>query len=208
MNRAAKAILGSLVFLAPLWVLAQPRLDSASMLRIKPELKSDTLPKPIAVADSISLPKVTTTLYKKNRLSPGRVILISTVLPGFGQIYNQSYWKLPVYYGLIGWFGYQTLTYHNRYAEFRDLYIQNLQVTPVPTVAQFNRRLRDFWRGVRDEFAIYVLLAYAAGLIDAYIDAHLFEFNVDDVATPSAATPNPVQRFNAAPMIHLRIPLY
>ncbi len=35
-------------------------------------------------------------------VSLSRVCLISAVLPGYGQIYNKQYWKLPILYGTMG----------------------------------------------------------------------------------------------------------
>ena len=35
-------------------------------------------------------------------MSLSKVCWISTVLPGYGQIYNKQYWKLPILYGTVG----------------------------------------------------------------------------------------------------------
>ena len=35
-------------------------------------------------------------------VSLSRVCLVSAVLPGYGQIYNKQYWKLPILYGTMG----------------------------------------------------------------------------------------------------------
>lgn len=47
------------------------------------------------------------TRYKKgwlmsDSMSLSKVCWISTVLPGYGQVYNKQYWKLPVLYGTLG----------------------------------------------------------------------------------------------------------
>ena len=46
-------------------------------------------------------------VYKKgwfmsDSMSLSKVCWISTVLPGYGQVYNKQYWKLPILYGLVG----------------------------------------------------------------------------------------------------------
>jgi hypothetical protein len=42
------------------------------------------------------------------------------------------------------------------------------------------RNLRDFYRDQRDNFAIYLALTYLLNLVDAYVDAHLFDFTVTE----------------------------
>ncbi len=47
------------------------------------------------------------TVFKKgwfmsDSMSLSKVCWISTVLPGYGQVYNKQYWKLPLLYGLVG----------------------------------------------------------------------------------------------------------
>ncbi|MDP4220294.1 MAG: DUF5683 domain-containing protein, partial [Bacteroidota bacterium] len=39
---------------------------------------------------------------------------------------------------------------------------------------------REFYRDDRDKFYIYAALVYIANLLDAYISAHLFDFDVSD----------------------------
>ena len=40
--------------------------------------------------------------YFSDSMSLRRVCITSAVLPGFGQIYNKQYWKLPILYGTVG----------------------------------------------------------------------------------------------------------
>jgi hypothetical protein len=134
----------------------------------------DSIPPPASNARNV---RDSSLVMKPKRLEPGQVFYISIALPGFGQYYNRSYWKIPILYGFLGWFGYQFNAYNNLYGDYRNRYLQDLTQTPLPTNAEFNRRLRDFYRGVRDEFGVYFVLAYIAGLVDAYIDAHLFDFD-------------------------------
>ncbi len=139
----------------------------------------------VAQTDSLSAIRssVKVTVFKQKRLTPSQVTLYSAMIPTFGQFYNGSYWKVPVFLGLGGWCAYNFIRQNNRYATYRDRYQNDLTQTPVPPNADFNRRLRDFYRGQRDEFAVYIVLVYALSILDAYIDAHLFDFDTSDVLT-------------------------
>jgi hypothetical protein len=111
--------------------------------------------------------------------SPWGAVLRSAVLPGFGQFYNESYWKIPVVWGFIGYFAYVWIDNNDTYNKYSDLYVQS------DFTNDNYKNLRDFYRDQRDEFAIYIGLTYFLQLVDAYVDAHLFDFNV---------TPDPVTR--------------
>ncbi|MCZ7604373.1 MAG: DUF5683 domain-containing protein [Melioribacteraceae bacterium] len=111
--------------------------------------------------------------------SPWGAVLRSAVVPGFGQFYNESYWKIPVVWGFIGYFTYVWIDNNNSYNQYNDLYAQSDF-----TNTQF-KKWRDFYRDQRDEFAIYIGLTYFLQLVDAYVDAHLFDFDV---------TPDPITR--------------
>ena len=104
--------------------------------------------------------------------SPWKAVLMSAVIPGAGQIYNESYWKAPIIWGLLGWLGYNWVQNNNSYNEYKDLYMQ--------TGDEDYRRLRTFYLDQRDLFTIYIALTYILNLVDAYVDAQLFDFSVDE----------------------------
>jgi hypothetical protein len=106
--------------------------------------------------------------------SPWGAVGRSAILPGWGQIYNESYWKAPVIWGVMGWFAYAWIDNNNNYIDYKDLYSQ--------TGESIYLDYRNFYRDQRDEFAIYMLLTYFLNLVDAYVDAHLFDFNVGNNA--------------------------
>jgi hypothetical protein len=104
--------------------------------------------------------------------SPWGAVLRSAVIPGWGQIYNESYIKAPLIWGgiaalVLGW-----RFYNDRYNTYRDLYSQNLDIR--------YKNVRDFYHDQRDLFSIYIGLVYILNLVDAYVDAELFDFNVQE----------------------------
>lgn len=108
--------------------------------------------------------------------SPWGAVLRSAVLPGLGQYYNQSYWKIPVIWGVNAWFIYNYTYNNNKYKDYQAQYIrvQNPDY----------KANRDFYRDQRDQFAIYLGITYVLTLVDAYVDAQLFDFSVEEDPLP------------------------
>lgn len=123
--------------------------------------------------------------------SPTGAMLRSAVLPGWGQFYNESYWKVPIVWGVTGWFVYMWTDRNSDYKYYQDLYNKSL-LEPSNGDSKF-KSLRDFYRDDRDLFSFYLGLTYFLNLIDAYVDAHLFDFDVG------------VNQFTQKPELHLRI---
>ena len=113
---------------------------------------------------------------KKN---PWKAVAYSAVLPGAGQLYNQSYWKIPVIAGLGGYFVYEWIKNNNEYLDYKTQY-QNSQTEANPSGNPQLQYLREFYRDQRDNFIIYSLILYVVNLIDAYVDAQLYDFDVSE----------------------------
>lgn len=121
-----------------------------------------------AIQDTVAIKSDVFVMQK----SPWGAVARSAIIPGWGQIYNESYWKAPVIWGIMGWFVYGWIDNNNNYKDYKNLYIQ--------TGETLYMDYRDFYRDQRDEFAIYLVLTYFLNLVDAYVDAHLFDFSVDE----------------------------
>lgn len=136
---------------------------------------------------------------------PMRAVWLGTIVPGLGQIYNRSYWKLPIVYGgfmgciyAITWTNNQYDGYKNAY---RDIYfdIRNGEVTNDPSKAYiailpegytidmmggasaYQNRLKEWQnrsRRNRDLAIAVTAIVYALTLVDAYVDAQLFDFDI------------------------------
>lgn len=106
--------------------------------------------------------------------SPTGAMIRSILLPGFGQYYNESYWKIPVIWGFLGYFAYTAIDQNNKYKEYSNLY--NLGDAQQPRY----KTIRDFYRDQRDSFIVYMALTYLLNIVDSFVDAHLFDFDVTD----------------------------
>ena len=104
--------------------------------------------------------------------SPWGAVLRSAVIPGFGQFYNESYWKIPVIWGVGALFISGWVYNNNLYKDYKDLFIETGNNTYLS--------YRDFYRDQRDNFTIYLVLLYVLNLVDAYVDAHLYDFTVEE----------------------------
>lgn len=127
--------------------------------------------------------------------SPTVAVLLSAVLPGAGQFYNQSYWKIPIIMGLAGYFGYGYIDNNNKFKDYRDQY--SATITPEDPYGDQNlKALRDFYRNQRDDFVWYFITVYVINLVDAYVDAHLFDFDVKEEVLDKTGKTDKTYRLN------------
>lgn len=110
---------------------------------------------------------------------PWKAVLYSAVVPGLGQFYNKSYWKIPIIAGIGGYLGYIVIRNNNKFLDYRDSYA-NSQTPSNPQGDLVLKDYREFYRNQRDQFIQYFALLYLINLVDAYVDAHLFDFDVSD----------------------------
>lgn len=142
-------------------------LSKFRKLELKQSVLSDTTRQDTAVKKFV--------MKKK----PWKAILYSAILPGLGQYYNESYWKIPVVAAFGIYFTYVAIKNNNKFIENRDLY--DASITPQnPSGDTRFKNLREFYRDQRDQFILYFGLLYLINIADAYVDAHLFDFDVSE----------------------------
>jgi hypothetical protein len=136
--------------------------------------------------------------------SPSKAAKYSTILPGLGQAYNKKYWKIPLVYIGFGTIGYFTNWNNNQYKFMKTCYIHLNDSDETTTdylklkgTDRFNfnnesdvkyvnsiiiKRQAVFKRS-RDLLIISMFAFYALNIIDASVDAHLFNFDIGDDLT-------------------------
>lgn len=129
---------------------------------------------------------------------PIRAIWLGAVVPGYGQIINRKYWKLPIVYA--GFFGcYYAVDYNSRqYVNYKNAYLDivddddntNSYLELIPdgyTIdsyggkSSFTTLLKSGMeksRYNRDLSVIITIAYYGLTLIDAFVDAHLFDYDI------------------------------
>ena len=128
---------------------------------------------------------------KKFVPDPTRAVIYSAIFPGLGQIYNRKYWKLPLVYG--GFIGcVYAITWNNKtYKDYKLAYRDIMDNDPNTNFWQnygsneevlkpLLKRRRDSYRRYRDLSCIVAVGLYAVCMIDAYVDAQLFEFDISE----------------------------
>ncbi len=105
----------------------------------------------------------------------------SALIPGWGQIYNDSWWKVPVLYGGLGISLYFVNFNENNRNELLARADEELaQDIPDQNRLRVFRRQADQWRRNRDLVILTMFGIYGLQIIDAAVDAHLKGFNVDE----------------------------
>ena len=76
-------------------------------------------------------------------MSLSRVCLTSAVLPGYGQIYNKQYWKLPILYSTLGGSIAMAVVQGNKYRPLKQQYDQMLLngMSRTPELNDLQRRM-------------------------------------------------------------------
>lgn len=122
-------------------------------------------------------------------LEPSKAAFYSAVFPGAGQAFNKKYWKIPIVYAAIGTSIYSYDFNQKKYWNYRNAYksrkagynndeFQNL-------ILEDNRLLdgADFHKKNRDFSMVFIIGFYILNILDANIDAHLKQYNIDENLT-------------------------
>jgi len=123
-------------------------------------------------------------------LRPSKAAFYSAILPGAGQAYNKKYWKIPIVWGAIGTgvyfyvrndkqFDRYRNAYKRRLAGFTDDEFSDADGNPLISNDGLIRAQQQFRRNKEVSLLVTIGL-YALNIIDANVDAHLLQFNVDE----------------------------
>jgi len=185
-NRSLTAFVFSIIFI---WISSAQEIEQKPTA--KDSLKTDLNQEGIVLQDSI---------FEKrkviNPLAPSKAAFYSAVLPGLGQIYNKRYWKVPIVYAVIGT-GVYAYTYNNdlydrfrtafkrRQAgftddEFYDINGDNAAGADPDLDTDDLERQQENYQQDRDLALVITIAMYALNIIDANVDAHLKQFNIDE----------------------------
>lgn len=127
-------------------------------------------------------------VYSKGAQSPTTATILSMLTPGAGQAYNKKYWKIPVIYGGFAGLYYGTMWNNKMYNKFKTSLIYRTDKDPTTVEPSWSKNrddanlkyyIENFHR-YRDICILGMAALYIANVLDANVDAHLFDWNVDD----------------------------
>jgi hypothetical protein len=151
---------------------------------------------------------------------PTSVMYKSMIIPGWGQIQNKQFWKVPIIYGLLGGLTWYSIHLTKSYHDYRAAYYNmnpdspdDFRFGPTPDYIPENASLvalqdtRNALRNQRDFMYIAIGLAYGLNIVDAYVFAHMRSFDVsEDLTMKTSITPSVLAYGN--PGVTLSIELF
>ncbi|MBT6649744.1 MAG: hypothetical protein HOB54_00050 [Flavobacteriales bacterium] len=125
----------------------------------------------------------TTSAQEYGEKIPKKAGLYSAILPGAGQVYTKKYWKVPVIYGGLITSAYYINESNDLYQLYKSTYLNRLD-------GDFNdnlnysdsdlRTLTEHYRRNREVSALLFTLTYILNIVDASVNAHLFDYDVSE----------------------------
>lgn len=155
-----------------------------------------TKKKSSVIVDTVGTEVMKIDTLAKKKFIPRQATLRSTFIPGWGQVYNRKYWKLPLVYAAVGLPVYAFIYNRGWYVKTRDA---AKMISTADTVNWQNRvdpklhvffpgqeslgsllNYRNQYRRDMDYSILFVLLAWGLNIVDATVDAHLKGFDVSE----------------------------
>ena len=116
---------------------------------------------------------------------PKRAALYSAILPGAGQVYTRKYWKVPIIYAGLITSAYYINESNDFYQLYKSTYLNRINGITTDefqgTYSDSNlKTLTDYYRRNREVSALLFTLTYMLNIVDASVNAHLFDYDVSD----------------------------
>lgn len=120
--------------------------------------------------------------WKKDHI-PFKATILSTLLPGAGQIYNHKYWKAPIVWAGIGISVYFIVDNNKNFQHYKDAYLLSLDGNN-PYEGEYSSSqllsITDQYRRWRDLSYVVAGFIYLLNIMDATVDGYLVSFDVSE----------------------------
>lgn len=126
-----------------------------------------------------------------------RAVWLSALCPGLGQIYNRRYWKLPIVVGGFTGLIYATTWNGRMFTDYQQAYLDVTDTDPNTKsymdffppyytedmidqawLKNVLKTRKDAFRHYRDYCIVGMVALYLVCIIDAYVDAELYHFDI------------------------------
>ena len=151
-----------------------------------------------------SLPAAKVDSLIKAQHSPRKAAIRSAIIPGWGQMYNKKYWKVPIVWGALGVTGVVFVNNLHTYKDLKFAYAAKYEaslppydstssypgpyrdsanyfkIKPqyVPIDPEALRAYRNQYRQYIDYAAVVFIIFWGLNVVDAAVDAHLKAFDI------------------------------
>ena len=140
-----------------------------------------------SIADSLLVTADSLETAKEEKAWPvPKKAALWSIIPGGGQVYNKRWWKLPIVYGAMGGLVYAISYNQGIYRRMRDaLDLKRMDMehefsgTPIDN-EQSLLSLRDQYDKNTQLSYIGLTFVYLLQSMEAYVDAHLRNFDIDE----------------------------
>jgi hypothetical protein len=145
-----------------------------------------------------------------------KATIYSAILPGLGQAYNRKYWKIPIIYAGFGALAYFITTNTRNYHDFRSAYntVYNGDTANFASnelIVKYNANLtqlqegRNYYRRNTELSWIIAGVLYLLQIVDASVDANLYNFDVSDDVSLQFTPVHDNYLFSARPAVGLTL---
>jgi hypothetical protein len=140
-----------------------------------------------------SLPAAKVDSLIKAQHSPRKAAIRSAIIPGWGQIYNRKYWKVPIVWGALGVTGYIFFNNLHTYQDLKFSYAAKYKASVPPYDSIDYKQIKDKYmpidpealkagrnqyRQYIDYAAVFFIIFWGLNVVDAAVDAHLKAFDI------------------------------
>jgi hypothetical protein len=114
--------------------------------------------------------------------SPRKAAILSMYVPGAGQVYTKKYWKIPIIYSALIASGYYINENNSEYKKYRDTYLNRMngQSDDLDYTDSELITLKDYYKRNREISIMLFSLTYILNIIDASVNAHLSEYEINE----------------------------
>ena len=122
---------------------------------------------------------------KDNKIkSAKKASILSIILPGSGQIYNKKYWKVPIIYSSLATSIYFICENQKKLTNYENAYVDRVNGRTDDYIDVYNNTqlisIIDYYERNRDISMMITAAIYLLNIVDASVDAHLFDFDVSE----------------------------